>query len=92
MNILDKAIGYISPEKGVRRASARAAMQVFGERKRSYQAAKKGKRTENWITLSSSANAETLYVLDDLRDRARDLVRNNPYADKAVRAYASNLV
>ena len=97
MNILDKAIGYLSPESGLKRVRSRTAMQLFSQhegfhKRRSYDGAKKGRRTSDWLTLSTSANAETLYVLEDLRNRARDLVRNNPYADKAVRSYASNLV
>jgi lambda family phage portal protein len=97
LNILDRAIGYISPESGLKRVRSRTAMDIFSKRsgsrsRRSYDAAKKGRRTDNWLTLSSSANAESLYALDDLRDRARDLVRNNPYGEKAVRAFSSNLV
>ena len=44
------------------------------------------------MVAGSSANAEIGTALSRLRDRSRDLVRNNPYAAKAVQAVVSNLV
>jgi lambda family phage portal protein len=40
----------------------------------------------------TGANAEIARALHRLRDRSRDLVRNNPYATKAVQALVSNMV
>ena len=59
---------------------------------RSYEGARVGRRTEGWVVAGSSANAEIGTALVRLRDRSRDLVRNNPYAAKAVQAVVSNLV
>jgi capsid protein len=44
------------------------------------------------VVAGTSANAEIGTALSRLRDRARDLVRNNPYAAKAVQAVVSNLI
>jgi lambda family phage portal protein len=52
---------------------------------RRYEAGTRGRRTEGWRTSPSSANAETAPALALLRDRSRDLVRNNQWAAKAVR-------
>ncbi|MBF0187087.1 MAG: phage portal protein [Magnetococcales bacterium] len=64
----------------------------MGVLQRSYEGAKTGRRTDGWITAGSDANAEIMTASTRLRDRARDLVRNNAYAAKAVSALASNLV
>lgn len=60
---------------------------------REYEGASKGtRRTDGWKTKSTSARAETRIALGPLRDRARDLVRNNAHAARAVSVIAANLV
>ena len=89
MNWIDRAVGYVSPRAGLRRARARAAIGVLS---RGYDGARLGRRTEGWTAPGTGANAEVAVALPRLRDRARDLVRNNPYAAKGVQALVSNLV
>lgn len=88
MNWIDKAVGYLSPEAGLRRARARAALTVV----RSYEGAKIGRRTGGWTTAGSSANAEVTPSLTTLRNRSRDLVRNNPYAKRAIRVLTAKSI
>src|SRR5512134_3499623 len=83
MNWLDRAVGYVAPQAGLRRARQRAAIAMLA---RSYEGARVGRRTEGWVV------AGTGTALARLRDRSRDLVRNNPYAAKATHAVVSNLV
>ncbi|RMD88287.1 MAG: phage portal protein, partial [Alphaproteobacteria bacterium] len=59
---------------------------------RAYQAAQASRATWGWIAGSTSANAETYGAIPVLRDRARDLVRNNPYAAKAIDALVNNTI
>src|SRR5512132_2410817 len=89
MNWLDRTIGFVAPAAALRRARHRAAIVALA---RSYEGARVGRRTEGWVVTGSSANAEIGTALSRLRDRSRDLVRNNPYAAKAVQAVVSNLV
>jgi lambda family phage portal protein len=88
LTFLDRLIGYLSPEAGMRRARARFGM----ERLRSYDGAKVGRRTGGWITGGASANAEISSSLEKLRQRSRDLLRNNPWAVKAINSRVSNIV
>jgi len=88
-SIIDSIIGYVSPEAGLKRARARAAMNLV---QRSYDGAKTGRRTNGWTSGGNSANAEIAPALTLLRNRSRDLVRNNPYAKKAISTYVSNAV
>lgn len=89
MNWLDKAIGTLAPGAGLRRARQRQALGVLA---RAYEGARQGRRTEGWIAGGTGANAEIAPALHRLRDRSRDLVRNNPYATKAVQALVSNMI
>lgn len=59
---------------------------------RKYEGASKSKRLSRWLTQSTSANAEVGTGIITLRDRARDLRRNNPYAAKGIQVITSNVV
>lgn len=92
MNIIDKAISVFSPNAGLRRQSARAAIAIQERFLRRYEGASQGRRTKNWFTPGTSANSEVDGGLRNLVNRSRDLVRNNPYASRAVTVIASNVV
>jgi len=87
MNAIDKMIGYFSPERGYRRAQYRAATEVFA-----YDGAKSGRRTDGWYAAGGDANTEVGAGLVQLRNRSRDLLRNNPYATKAIAELVGNTV
>lgn len=84
---LDRAISYVSPVRGATRAHARAVMQALA-----YEGAKTGRRTDGWITGATSADAEIGLYGDRMRERARDLVRNNPHAAKGLAVIVSNKI
>ena len=70
---LDRTIEWVSPQWGLKRARARAAAGIL----LSYEGARTDRGASGWITTDSSANAEIGPALSRLRQRARDLVRNN---------------
>lgn len=77
-NWLDKTISYFSPRTGLQRARARALESL------SYEGAKTGRRGDGWLAAPTDANAEIGASLAKLRQRSRDLVRNNPFASKVI--------
>ena len=89
MNTLDRIVGFISPVTQLKRARARAALDIV---ERSYDGAKTGRRTSGWSTGGNSANSEIAPALSLLRNRSRDLVRNNSYAAKAINSLVSNAI
>lgn len=92
MNRLDKVIAVFDPERALKRVAARSALKKMNQRMGArYEGASKGRRTDGWTAAAGSANAETLFALPTLRERAHDLVRNNPYAEKAVSVMATSL-
>lgn len=61
-------------------------------KKRKYEGASKSKRTQRWFTNGSDANAEIAMDLNTLRNRSRDLRRNNPIAKRAIEEATNGVV
>ena len=89
LNLVDRLIGQFSPQATARRYAARIAI---GNMERAYDGAKKGRTTDGWKTASGSADSEIAPSAALLRDRMRDLVRNNPTAARAVSVLVNNMV
>ena len=60
--------------------------------RRAYQGALVSRLTSDWMSTQLSADAEIKQGLRKLRDRSRELVRNNPYARQAKRTTQINIV
>lgn len=89
-NSLDKVISYFSPSTGAKRARFRAVEKIMNAR--AYDGASSGRRTDGWSTSGSSAVTEARLGLPRLRERSRDLVRNDPYATRAITVIPANVV
>lgn len=87
MNTLDRVIGYFSPRAGAERAKHRATMSAMQH----YDAAGRGKRTQGYKAPPGDANA-AVRGGGRLRLVARDMVRNNAIARRAVAALVDNIV
>jgi len=61
-------------------------------RRRSYAGAIVSRLTSDWMSTRASADAEIRNSLSKLRDRSREMVRNNPYAKQAKRTTQVNVV
>ncbi len=98
MNLLDRAISVVSPRAALRRVRSRVALELttgylqrHAQRFR-YEGASAGRRANGWYAASTDANIELMGSLIWLRNRSRDLVRNNPYAARAIEELAGNVV
>jgi len=87
-NRFERALEAAFPGWALRRSIARMGLEYA----RSYDAAKSGRRTAGWSATGGSANAELAEGLARIRNRARDMVRNNEYAKRATSVFASNVV
>jgi len=94
MNILGKAISIVAPRAGLRRLQARTALHLAQQaaQRFSYDGATPGRRAHGWYAPSTDANVELMGSLVWMRNRSRDLIRNNPYAAKMVEELAGNTV
>jgi lambda family phage portal protein len=82
--ILDRALGWVSPKLGADRMKSRAMMRY-------YDGASKTGRTAGWKSPGGDAN-EAARQNGPLRLNARDMVRNNAIARRAVAALVDNIV
>ncbi len=74
------------------RAAKAETAAIAPARARTYQAALPSRQGDPWITGQRSADAEIYGEARTLRDKSRALVRNNPFAAKAVGSLVSNIV
>lgn len=86
---LDRAVGYLSPRTALQRDRARLARELL---QRHFEGAATGRRTQGWYRSTTDANAAIGPSLAKLRDAARDLVRNNPYAESALSTIVDHAV
>lgn len=84
------------PGQAARRAASRLQkmktdlqIEIMARR---FEGAAGGRRNDGWRSTGADANAENGPALARLRNRARDLRRNNPYAERAVTGIADNVV
>lgn len=88
-NWLDKAISAIDPVNGAKRFQARVALAMAN----AYIGGSKSRRSmKEWKTTSGDADSDILPDLETLRERSRDLVRNNPLAAGALKTKVTNVV
>ena len=91
-NILDRFFSYVSPELALKRERYRLALTAAQDGVRRFDAASRGRRTASWIAPSTDANSAQGSSLVTLRNRSRDLTRNDGFAQKAVQVLVENVV
>lgn len=96
LTLWDRLVSWFSPEAGLRRLRFRTAAGLMESIKppsrRGYDAAQPGRRTDGWARNRGDVNAVIQRAAGELRMHARDLLRNNAWARRAVRVIANNTV
>lgn len=87
--VMDRALSALAPRAAAKRYAARISISNL---RRGYEGAQKGRHTDGWKTSSTAADAEIGGAGGILRDRMRDLVRNNALAAQAVQVLVNNIV
>lgn len=88
-NIVDRAVNYFSPRRGAQRLRARYAMALAG----AYHGASKKRRSlSEWNPSAGDADTDIIGELPELRERSRDLIRNNPLACGAINTKCTSVV
>ena len=86
---IDRITAPIAPVWTLRRQRARYAGEILA---RHYEGAANTYRTQGWKKPASDANAAVGPGLAPLRQAARDLVRNNPYAAGALASIVNETI
>lgn len=88
-NWLDRAIGFVSPEAGLRRMQSRLRMVAMA---RGFEAVKMTRRREGPRAPGTSVNSELRGALAVLRNASREAIRNSGYARKAIRSLVTKSI
>ncbi len=87
--LFDRTLLRIAPRLALRRLESRVRYDML---QRAYDAAKPSRKTKEWKAPGTSAAAEDAPALATLRNRSRDIMRNNPWGKKAKRQLPAHLV
>ena len=83
--------GTLFPTWAKRRAESRLEME-FLAKLRTYAAAETGRLVDDWTPSSTSADAEILNDLEGMRNRSRQLIRDDPHASAAVNIRVAHVI
>lgn len=94
MNLIDKAISFVSPSKALERVRNREAIGVIEEhKKRRFEGAGNGHRFEGFNSKVDQSLNQVIHAdRKKLVLRSRNLAMNNPYAKRAAKIISNNVV
>lgn len=92
MNLLDRAIAYVSPGQAVKRAAARTALEFANSGYGNYGANTTKKNMRGWMYYGGSAKEDIEDNIDILRQRSRDAYMGIPTAAAALKTLRTNVV
>ena len=92
MNLLDRAIAVVSPERAVRRVAARTALEFANSGYGNYGANLSKKSMRGWMYHGGSPKEDIEDNLDVLRQRSRDAYMGIPTASAALKTMRTNVV
>ena len=86
--LVDSTVGIFAPRRALERRAARAASEQFGA---SFRGARQNRLQQGWAVSSGSADYDLLPDLAILRERSRELLRNDPHAASVVGSLVDNV-
>lgn len=97
MNLIDKTIGFFSPERALARQVARQRLTALQNYKGSSGYAYHGgsyarKSLQGWSVTGRSADEDIVDNIETLRERSRDLYMGAPLATGAIKTIRTNVV
>lgn len=92
MNVIDKVIEAVSPEKALQRAGARQRLRIMNSGYSNYGASHTKKSLMGWLYGGGSAREDIQDNLSTLRQRCRDLYMGVPLATGALKTCRTNVV
>ena len=92
MNLLDKAIRAISPERALKRYEARRKLEILNSGYSRHGGSYAKKSLIGWLSGGSDADADIVDQLSTLRNRSRDLYMGSPLATGALKTVRTNVV
>lgn len=88
---LDGFISFFSPKAGLKRRMYREAIKI-SDRFTAYRGASRDRLRSSWLPGGGSADEDLLPELKDIRERSRDLNRNDAHASGITSTMTTNVV
>lgn len=92
MNLIDRAVAAVSPERGLRRAAARQGLELINSGYGNYGASTTKKSMRGWQFAGGDAKSDIEDNLKTLRERSRDAYMGVPIATGALKTMRTNVV
>jgi lambda family phage portal protein len=92
LNVFERAIAAVSPERGLKRAAARQRLNIINSGYGNYGASHTKKSLLGWFYRGGSAKEDIENNLSTLRQRSRDLYMGVPLATGAIKTMRTNVV
>lgn len=95
IDFIENLISAISPSTALKREQHRSALAIIRDHNiatRGFDGGANTKRTKGWRTSSNSGSKEIESSLVNLRNRSRDVYRNDGYVKRGVNALVSNTI
>lgn len=92
MNLMDRAIAAVAPERALRRAAARESLRFINSGYGNYGASTTKKSMRGWLFAGGSAKEDIEDNLKTLRERSRDAYMGVPIATGALKTMRTNVV
>lgn len=88
-NTIEKALSYISPKAAATRYKARLSFEAASH----YAASGSRRQTQEWtVSKGYDPDSDMFGELATMRDRSRDLIRNNPLAAGSLRTKVTSVI
>ncbi|MBO9674424.1 MAG: phage portal protein [Sphingobacteriaceae bacterium] len=92
MGVINNFLKVVAPKLALRRLQHQMTFDTITQNQRKHDGAGRGRRFGDNNFVGPSQNQQISSDLPLLRERSREANRNNPYAKKATRSFANNVV
>ena len=92
MNIFDRVVTAIDPEKGLQRLGARKKIEILNSGYSNYGASHTKKSMKGWLYGGGSSKEDIEENLPTLRQRSRDAYMGIPLATGALKTYRTSVI
>jgi len=92
LNIIDRAITAVSPEKGLKRFHAKQKLKVLNQGYGDHGASTRKTSMKGWLSSIGSVLEDVEQNIPKLRERSRDLYMGSPLATGALKTIRTNVV
>lgn len=89
-NFIDRAIEFVSPERAIQRYGARVRIEAASGSL--FRGSSTDRLRSDWVTSNQKDTTPFAWELDKLRQRSRDLNRNDPVASAATDTMGLNII